>query len=525
MPDLFIRNARIWTGADPTWADTAYVRDGRFLFVGRAGDVSPQAGAPILDLEGRFMMPGFIDAHVHLLGTGLAMSSVDLKGVASAEEALRRVADRVAVTPADSWVTGAGWDQNLWAGAAFPHRHMLDRVSGVTPIVLTHTSGHCIWTNSAALRAAGVTGATPDPAGGAIDRDGEGAPTGILRDQASKLVADAMPHVSQADRIAAVEAAVRHAHRLGVTGVHAMNAGRGEFQALHALNDAARLRLRVRLYLAHDRLDEWIERNLATGDGDDMLRIGGVKFFADGALGSLTAWMFEPYERAVTSGFPLQPVEDLERDVRRSLEQGLAPAIHAIGDRANHEVLDLYQRVTGVGTHLPRRIEHAQCLIADDIGRFAAQQIFASMQPVHAPADWRKVDAEWGARGRGAYAFASLLSSGARLAFGSDTPVETMDPLAGVHAAVTRRTADGKPATGWFPDERIPVAEALHSYTVGAAAAGGEADSTGVIREGARADAVVLSADPFSLADHMALQDISVVMTIVAGEIVHDGKL
>jgi predicted amidohydrolase YtcJ len=448
------------------------------------------------------------------------MRSVDLKRTASVAEAVRRVAERVARTPGGGWVRGAGWDQNDWPNARFPHRRDLDTVAPDHPVVLVHTSGHCSWVNSAALRAAGITSATEPPVGGAIDHDDDGEPTGILRDTAARLVTDIAPNPAQPERIAALQDAIAHAHSLGVTGAHAMDVGRGELQALYALNDSDRLRLRVRPFLSATRLDEWFERSLTTGFGDEMLRIGGVKFFADGALGSLTAWMFEPYASAEMSGFPLQPPENLERDVRRSLEHGLAPAVHAIGDRANRAVLDIFERLRDVAPELPRRIEHAQVLTAEDIPRFGAMGVTVSAQPIHATQDMVKVDREWGSRGRFAYAFRSLADCGAVLAFGSDTPVETMDPLSGIHAAVTRRNSGGAPDEGWYPEERIALEEALRAYTGGAAHAVRDSAS-GRIAPGCYADFIVLSRDLFAEEDAMHLLDARVDITAVGGEIVH----
>jgi predicted amidohydrolase YtcJ len=522
VPDLFIRNARIWTGdAAAPWATAAAIEGGRFTGVGDP-DVLNGAhdGAEALDLGGRLVLPGLTDSHAHLLGTGLAMQGVYLKRTSSAEEAAARVGERARTAAPGAWIRGAGWDQNDWPGARFPDRRTLDAVAPERPVVLDHTSGHCVWVNTAALRAAGITAATPAPEGGAIDISDDGEPSGILRDNASRLISAVAPRLTQGERIAGIEAAVAHAHSLGITCVHAMDVGRGEFQALHALNDSGKLRLRVRTFMSAGMLDEWIERNLATGDGDDVLRIGGVKFFADGALGSMTAWMIEPFEGTDERGLALQPAAEFERGVRRCLEQGLAPAIHAIGDRANREVLDILERAGGIAPELPRRIEHAQLLHPDDLPRLAQLGVTASVQPIHATQDMAKVERAWGTRGAGAYAFASLLASGATLAFGSDTPVETMDPLAGIHAAVTRRRADGEPAGGWYPAQRVGIEQAVAAYTTGAAHAVGE-PALGRIAAGAHADFVVLSQDVFAMDDAMRIVDARVDMTAVGGEVVY----
>ncbi|MBI2724166.1 MAG: amidohydrolase [Chloroflexi bacterium] len=520
MTDLLIRRADIWTG-DPARprAKAALIRHGRFVTVGDEADVGAPPGVPAFDAEGRFVTPGFVDGHAHLLGTGAAMHSIQLKAVPSAEEAVRRVAQRVATTPAGGWVRGAGWDQHAWPGGSFPDRTMLDAVAPHRPVVLTHTSGHCTWVNTAALRAAGITAATRAPAGGTIDIGDDGEPSGILRDTASRLVTDAAPNPTQIERITALDEAIAHAHSLGVTGAHAMDVGRGEFQALHALHDGGRLRFRVRSFLTATRLSEWFERAVATGDGDDMLRIGGIKFFADGALGSLTAWMLEPCAEDAGVGFPLQPVEELEAQVRACLEQGLAPAIHAIGDRANREVLGILERSRDIASGLPRRIEHAQLLAAGDVARFGGLGITASVQPIHATQDMEKVDRYWGARGAGAYAFARLLATGANLAFGSDTPVETMSPLAGIHAAVTRERPDGTPPGGWYAGERISIESALHAHTAGCATAIHEQSHWGRIAPGCFGDVTVLSHN-LTAANPSAILETTVDATVVAGEVV-----
>ncbi len=521
MTQLVVRNARVWSaGGVAPGADTIVVDAGVFVFVGRAADANVASNARAIDARGRRVVPGFVDAHAHLLGTGAAMRAVDLKGVGSVDEAVRRVGERAKATPVGTWIRGAGWDQHLWPGAAFPDRRSLDAVAPDHPVVLNHTSGHCVWVNSAAVRAAGVTRETAASSGGSIDVDGAGEPTGILRDNASRLVQDVMPSPSADERARMLREAIAHAHRLGVTGVHAMDVGRGEWAAMQALHDAGELRLRVRAFLSASRLDDWIAGGVRTGDGDDMLRVGGVKFFADGALGSMTAWMLEPYENSDDRGLALQTSEELEVRVRRSLEAGLAPAIHAIGDRANRETLDIIERTRGIAASLPRRIEHAQLLTAEDIGRFAALGVTASMQPIHATQDMAKVDRAWGARGKHAYAFASLLATGANVAFGSDTPVETMDPMAGVHAALTRRNASAEPADGWYPEQRISPEAAVTAYTLGAARAVMEERTSGRIAEGCAGDFVVLSEDPFSVEDPMRMLECPADVTAVGGEVV-----
>lgn len=521
MADLLLRNGRIWTGdtAAP-WAEAALVRDGRFVFAGLASELEPPRDVPVLDAEGRLVLPGLIDGHAHLLNTGLALRSVDLKDALSPDEAVRRVAERIAAAPPDGWVRGAGWDQHLWPGGRFPDRRQLDAVAPERPVVLTHTSGHCVWANGAALRAAGISATTETAFGGAIDRDEDGEPTGILRDAASALLYDAMPRLSDEERVAALRDAIAQAHRLGVIAVHAMDVGRGELRALQVLGGAGELGLRVRAFLSASRLDDWLG-SYRTGDGEDPLTIGGVKFFADGALGPLTAWMLAPYEGTQDTGLSLWEMRELEERVRSCLEHGLAPAIHAIGDRANHEVLGILDRTRRIAPELPRRIEHAQLLVADDIARFSSLGVTASIQPVHATQDMAKVDRWWGERGRFAYAFASLLASGARLAFGSDSPVETIDPIAGIHAAVTRRNGRGEPPGGWHANERISLPAALAAYTDGCAAAAGEGGRLGKIAPGYCADFVVLSLDLFALDDPMRILDARIEQTVVAGAIVY----
>lgn len=521
MSAVLVRNARCWTG-DPSqpWAEAALVRDGRFAFVGRESDATLPVAVELIDAGGRLVVPGFIDGHAHLLNTGMAMRSADLKDASSVEDAVARVAERIVRMPSGAWVRGAGWDQHSWPDTRFPNRHQLDVVAPDNPAVLIHTSGHCVWVNSMALHIAGVTRGTEPRAGGEIGRDERGEATGVLFDNAVQLVYAVMPPTTRDERVAAIKQAIDYAHSLGVTGAHAMDAGRGELSALRTLQQDGELRFRTRAFLSGARLDDWLG-NARTGDGDELLRIGGVKFFSDGALGSLTAWLLRPYEGTSDVGFPLVPPDELERHVRACLESGLAPAIHAIGDRASREVLDILERARDLAPELPRRIEHAQLLAEEDVPRFGRLGVTASVQPIHATQDMSKVDSCWGDRGRGAYAFAALLAGGANLAFGSDSPVETIDPIAGLHAAVTRRNARGEPLGGWYPAERLSIETALAAYGAGCARATNEESSLGRIAEGYAADFVVLSKDIFALTDPMRILDACVDMTVVDGEVVY----
>jgi hypothetical protein len=520
--ELLLRDGLVWTGdAAAPWAEAALIRNGRFVFVGRESDINAPAGTPVFDVGGRLVLPGLIEGHAHLYGTGAALEHLNLKGSPNLDDALGRVAAQARATPRGQWITGDGWDQNIWPERAMPDARALDAAAPDHPVCLTHTSIHIVWANTAALREAGVTGATAVPPGGAIDADERGEPTGILREAAMQLVVDVIPRPSPADRERAMTGAMKHAHRHGLTGFHAMEVGEGEWEAMRAMRESGALKLRARAYLTATRLDEWIERGLRAGDGDEWLAVGGIKFFADGALGPLTAWMLEPFEGTNNRGMALRPPSEIEAMVEKCLKNGLAPCIHAIGDRANREMLDVMERTRAIAPELSRRIEHAQLVAPEDLPRFGALAIAASAQPIHCTQDMAKVDRALAERGRGAYAFATLRRGGANLAFGSDAPVETICPIAGIHAAVTRRTAKGEPRDGWRPEERLTLDETIEAYTLGCARATGEEGRQGRIAPGHFGDFTVLSENIFDLVDPMKMLEARVEATIVGGEIVY----
>jgi predicted amidohydrolase YtcJ len=525
--DLVLHHGRIFTcEATQPWAEAVLIRKGRVAYVGSNADVTAAASAdiPSIDLDGRLALPGFCDAHVHLLNLGISRQIVNLRGAHSLEEAVDRVRERAGTTPAGRWVRGHGWDQNEWAQPSFPDRRPLDDVAPENPVVLAHTSGHATWVNSRALALAGINADTPDPAGGRIGRDPEsGEPTGLLFETAGQLVLAALPELTAGERLEALKEAIRYAQSLGVTSAHDMGLGHRTLAALRTLREQEELGLRVRAYLKRERLDDFIAEGLRTGDGDDLLSVGGAKFVADGALGSQTASMLEPLEGQPDNyGVAVIPANELETLVQKALDAGLATAVHAIGDRANREALDVYEKMMGRRGSLRLRIEHCQLLSPEDVPRFAGLGIVASVQPIHATSDMNKADRAWGNRSSGAYAFRSLLDSGARLAFGSDCPVETMDVVAGIHAAVTRRRADGTPPGGWYPEQRLSLEETVKAYTLGPAHAAGQEAVLGSLAPGKLGDAVVLSRDIFAIADPMDILTAQVDLTVLGGRIVHE---
>jgi len=407
-------------------------------------------------------------------------------------------------------------------------RQLLDRVAPEHPVVLTKKDGHVIWVNSEALHRAGVDEDTPEPSGGVLERDPEtGQLTGILKEGAMHLVCDAIPSLSARERQAALRMGVTEAQELGITGIHDC----GSWQSVkdESLSDYQEmigrdeLGVRVFMMLSRANLDEAINVGLRSGFGENYLRVGNVKLFCDGTLGSQTAEMIEPFVgQPDNKGVAAIAQEELEDTVRKASSAGIACSVHAIGDKANRRVLDAFekQRRSGVGQGLRHRIEHVQILHADDLPRFRELDVIASMQPIHATQDMYLADRYWGERARLSYAWRSLVKAGARLAFGSDAPVESMNPLVGIHAAVTRQRADGEPAEGWYPEQRLTVAEAVHGYTLGAAYACGTERDRGSITVGKVADLVVLSHDIFEITPADILST-HVVATVFDGGIVH----
>lgn len=521
--DLY--NAKIYTldAACPT-ASALSVRDGRIAAVG--GSLAAMGRTdekqPSQDMQGRVILPGLTDAHIHLELYALGLQKIDCE-TATLQVCLERVAERRAAAAPDEWLLGHGWNQNLWL-EGFGCAADLDAVAPHNPVYLTAKSLHAGWANTAALRLAGLTSETPDPPGGRLGRDAQGGLDGLLFESAMGLVEGVIPEPTSDQTAQAIGAAQRGLLEMGVTSVHDFDRRRC-FEALQMLRQSGKLRLRTLKSLPLEALPHAAELGLSSGFGDDWLRIGGVKVFMDGALGPQTAAMLQPFNGSDGErGLLFMDGEELFEHGRLAAEHGLPLAVHAIGDRANHEALEAFAQLRRLeaaapgGRALRHRIEHVQLLHPDDAGRLAELGVIASMQPIHATSDMEMADRFWGERSQYSYANKLQLERGATLAFGSDAPVESPNPFWGIHAAVTRRRRDGSPgAQGWMPAQRLSLQQALEAYTLGPAYAAGWEDRLGRLAPGYLADLIVLEEDPFELAPE-ELHRIKPLATMVGGE-------
>ncbi|MBI5502532.1 MAG: amidohydrolase [Deltaproteobacteria bacterium] len=494
--------------------------DGCVALAGTLAEVRAAACADAeeIDLEGGTAVPGLVDAHGHVGSLGRAMDSADLRGAMTAEEAARRAADWAGALPEGRWALGRGWDQNLWPAAAFPDRAVLDALLPDRPALLVRVDGHAAWVNSAALAAAGIDAGTPEPAGGEILRRPDGEPTGVLVDNAVDLVTARLPVRDAEARRDDIFHALEKLASFGLTAVHDMGAAAEDLPVYRQLAEQGLLPLRVALYLdGTTPLPEGVERS-AWG----RLEVVGVKGFADGALGSRGALLLADYaDEPGHRGLEVASVERLVELGQAAYSRRLALAIHAIGDAGIRNALDAQERLgpPPYGVSRPR-IEHVQILAPEDLSRFGALGIVASMQPVHAVSDMGWAEQRVGpARLALAYAWRALANSGARLAFGTDFPVESPDPFATLAAAVTRRDAAGLPEGGWHPEQCLRVPEALEAMTWGAAYAVDADTSRGRLVPGLEADITVLDRDPLAVPDTAELRSIRPTMTVVGGEV------
>ncbi|HLA12270.1 MAG TPA: amidohydrolase [Pyrinomonadaceae bacterium] len=532
-PELIIVNANIRTmdPARPT-AKAVAILGNRIVAVGSEKEIKKLAGPKTrtIDAKKHLVVPGFNDAHVHFLTGGFQLSSVDLRDADTPAEFAARIKTFAERTSSGRWITGGDWDHERWPEAELPTKQLIDRFTPNTPVFVNRLDGHMALANSVALKLAGVTRQTLDPPGGLVVRDPKtGEPTGVLKDAAMGFVTKVIPPASFEEKLAAARAATEHAARLGVTSVQDMSAGVdvGVYQAL-----LERGELKTRIY-AIAPLPSW-ERLARTGVrahfGSEMLRIGGLKGFADGSLGSTTAFFYEPYRDAPDTrglaGDEMFPEGAMRNRVRDADRAGLQVMVHAIGDHANDLILSIFSEVTRENGAKDRRfrIEHAQHLRREDISRFSREGVIASMQPYHAIDDGRWAEKRIGKeRAKTTYAFRSLLDAGAILALGTDWTVAPLDPMLTIYAAATRRTLDGKNSKGWIPEQKISVEEAVRAYTVGSAYAEFADGVKGTIAVGKLADLVMLSQDIFKV-DAKEIERVKVELTIVDGRIVYERR-
>jgi len=503
--------------------DSLVVRDGRVAFAGRRGEINPAAGETVLDLGGRTVLPGLVDGHGHLMLLARARLELSLAAAGSEEEIARMVGEAAGRLPPGEWIAGRGWDQSRWPGRGFPTRASLDRAAPGHPVALVRVDGHATWASGAALARAGITRHTADPEGGRIARDARGEPTGLLIDLAQDLVRPLIPPPSEERFDEAVQAVIAECLAKGLTGAHEPGLD------LAAIASYARLIGRghfpFRVFAAVSGKKAWgryRERGAPESVGDGQLTVGALKLWLDGALGSRGAALHAPYcDDPANTGLVLVPPEEVERLTREAAARGFHVWVHAIGDRANTLVLDVFEKLRAAGGPRSRlRVEHAQILAPADIPRFARLGVVPSMQPTHCTSDMRWAGERLGPeRLAGAYAWRSVLDAGAYIAGGSDFPVEDANPFHGIHAAVTRRPREG-PDPGWQPAQRMTREEAVRSFTIWNARSIGLDADQGSIEPGKRADLIALSDDVFACApDEIAA--ITPTFTMVGGLVVH----
>jgi predicted amidohydrolase YtcJ len=525
---MYLYNGKIYTldGRNSVISEIT-IREDRIVELGSDHNNHPAFESQVegIDLKGKVVLPGLTDAHIHLEQYALALQKVDCE-VDTKDECIRRVAERSRQIPPGCWILGHGWNQNSWQGG-FGNAGDLDAVALEQPVYLTAKSLHAGWANSAALKLAGIGPETLDPPDGQIGKDLHGNPDGILYESAMQLVEDVIPEPTLEEVKTAIEKAQHKLWEMGLTSVHDFDRRRC-FVALQKLHAEGNLKLRVLKSIPLELLDEAIALGLRSGFGDDFLRIGGVKVFADGALGPHTAAMLQPYEgQAKNRGMLFLDNEEFFEIGCKAVGNNLSLAVHAIGDRANHEILEAYERLRNFERQQPElmgmpklrhRIEHVQVLHSDDVGRLAEMGVAASMQPIHATSDMEMADRYWGERAALSYAYQSQIQAGAAVAFGSDAPVESPNPFWGLHAAVARRRRDGSPGPdGWYPEQRASVQQAIEAYTKGPAFVAGWEDRVGQLAPGYYADLIVLEQDPFELPPQ-ELHSLKPLATMVAGE-------
>jgi predicted amidohydrolase YtcJ len=528
--DVVITHANVWTGdpSKPAARAVAIIGD-RIVAVGGADEIERWRGEGTreIDAGGRRVVPGFNDAHVHFVDGGAQLDYLDLKDAATQEEFVRRIGERAKATPPGEWMLGGNWDDQNWTPARLPTKELIDSLTSSTPVFLGRYDGHAALANSLALKLAGITARTPDPVGGAIVRDAQGNPTGVLKDAAMNAVTRVIPPLTPERRLKATKRALDYAASLGVTSVQDMNPPYEDIAVFADLADRGELTARIYAAPMETGWQDQAKLGVHRAFGSPWLRIGAVKGYADGSLGSTTAFFFEPYTDAPnTRGLladEMQPLDQMRARLIGADKAGLQLCIHAIGDAAISAVLDLFTDVVKANGERDRRlrIEHAQHIAPKDFDRFAALKIVASVQPYQAIDDGRWAGRRIGPeRVKTTYAFRTLLDKGVRLALGTDWTVAPLNPMLTLYAATTRATLDGKNPNGWVPEQKITIQDAMTAYTSGSAYAEFQEQAKGTIARGKLADLVILSDDVFSIPP-AAIKDVKVVTTMVGGKVVY----
>lgn len=529
--DLIIRNAKVWTvDKDHPAAQAVAVLGDRIVAVGSTNDVEPWRGAhtQVIDATGKLLLPGFNDSHVHFVDGGLSLDSVQLNDATSAAEFARRVGEQAKKTPKGEWVTSGDWDETKWTPATMPTKELIDPLTPDIPVFVSRYDGHMALANSVTLRLAGITAQTPDPPGGVVVRDAQGNPTGALKDAAMDYVYKIAPALSHDARMRAVKRALAHAASLGVTSVQHMNPEYADIAIYSELLERGELTARIYAAPLISGVDDQVKIGVRHAFGGPFLRIGALKAYADGSLGSATAYFFDPFNNQPNNhgllSDEMHPVSLMRDRMMKADAAGLQICTHAIGDQGISTILDLYSEIVKAHGESDRRfrIEHAQHMAAKDFDRFAQLHVIASMQPYHAIDDGRWAEERIGHdRSSRTYAFRTFLNHGVRLAFGTDWNVAPLNPMLGLYAAVTRATLDGKNPNGWFPEQKLTVAEAVEAYTMGSAYAEFQEKDKGSITPGKLADFVLLSDDVFTI-DPVKIREVKILTTWVGGKIVWD---
>jgi predicted amidohydrolase YtcJ len=531
--DLIITNAKIWTvDASQPLAQAVAVLEDRIVAVGSNAAVDAWRGpnTKVIDAAGKLLLPGFNDAHVHFVSGGEQLDNVQLKDVTNPQEFARRIAERAKITPQGEWVQGGNWDETKWNPPNMPTKEMIDALTPDTPVFVSRYDGHMGLANSVALRLAGITAQTPDPPGGTIVHDAQGNPTGALKDAAMDPIYKVIPPLSHDRRVKVVKRALAYAASVGVTSVQHMETSYADIAVYSELLRRGELTTRIYVAPLITHVDDQVKLGIGHAFGGPYLRIGAVKAYADGSLGSGTAYFYEPFLNQGTNrgllADEMHPISLMRDRYMKADAAGLQICTHAIGDEGISTILDLYTDVIKAHGEADRRlrIEHAQHMAAKDFERFAQLHVIASVQPYHAIDDGRFAESHIGHdRASRTYAFRTFLDHGVRLAFGTDWEVAPLDPVLGLYAAVTRATLDGKNPNGWFPEQKLTVAESVEAYTMGSAYAEFQEKEKGSITAGKLADMVLLSDDIFTIAPEN-IQYVKVLKTIVGGKIVWDAS-